>query len=88
MSTSNRVAIYKRLVDHFGDQTSTAKALRCKQPSVNQWVNGKSSMSVSKALLAEQVTGGLFKAVDLCKELEDLGISSVQGQISNSQDAA
>ena len=88
MDTSERVELYKKLVDHFGDQTATAKALGCKQPSVNQWVSGKSSMSLSKALLAEQLTGGLFKAVDLCKELKEAGISSIQGKFTKSQDAA
>ncbi|MCU4582904.1 helix-turn-helix domain-containing protein [Acinetobacter gyllenbergii] len=63
--------IYQRLVNHFGNQESTAKALLVKQPSVSNWVNEKKTMSERTALRAEKVTHGQFKAIDLCPALAE-----------------
>ena len=57
--------LYNRVVDHFGGQTPTAKALGIEQPSVNAWVKGKAKMSINSALKTEKETFGKFKAVDL-----------------------
>lgn len=58
-------AIHK-LVDHFGDQVKTAKALGVSQSAVSQWLSGSSRMSALVAVRAESVTDGAFKAGDLC----------------------
>jgi transcriptional repressor of cell division inhibition gene dicB len=59
----------QRLVQHFGDQTKTAKALGVSQPAVSQWLRGACGMSPVIALKAEMVTGGAFMACDLCPSL-------------------
>jgi hypothetical protein len=66
--------IYQKLVDHFGSQESTAKALLVKQPSVSNWVNQKKGMSEQVALRAQRVTNGIFKAADLCPALAEFKI--------------
>ena len=62
--------IYTQIVDHFGDQNKTAKALGVSQASVNAWVNGKASMSVLIALKAQCITENNFLATDLCPSLK------------------
>ncbi|MCG2572009.1 helix-turn-helix domain-containing protein [Acinetobacter sp. ME22] len=67
--------IYQSLVNHFGGQENTAKALDVKQPAVSQWVRRTRNMSEKVAVRAEKATFGKFKAVDLCpslKEFQDL----------------
>ena len=59
----------EKLIEHFGDQVKTAKALGVSQSAVSQWLSGSSRMSALVALRAENETGGLFKAVDLCPAL-------------------
>lgn len=59
----------QKLVDHFGDQVKTAKAVGVSQSAVSQWLSGASRMSALVALRAESETGGLFKAVELCPAL-------------------
>lgn len=54
------------LVSHFGDQVKTAKALGVTQSAVSQWLSGSSRMSALVAVRAEAVTGGAFRAADLC----------------------
>lgn len=58
--------IFSELVDHFGGQQSTAKALRVNQGAVSNWVNSKHGMSPAVALRAEKLTEGKFTAVQLC----------------------
>jgi len=67
----NLVCKYKELVEHFGSQTLTAKALEIKQPSVKAWISGKTKMSEKIAIRAQVATNGKFKAVDLCPALKD-----------------
>lgn len=59
----------QQLIDHFGDQVKTAKALGVTQSAVSQWISGSSRMSAVVATRAEAETGGKFKAVDLCPAL-------------------
>lgn len=63
--------VYQKLVEHFGNQQKTAKALNVSQPSVNAWVLGKTNMSALVAIKAERATNGIFKAHDLCKRIKD-----------------
>jgi DNA-binding transcriptional regulator YdaS (Cro superfamily) len=62
--------IYEQLVKHFGTQVKTGEALGIDQTTVSGWVTGKRGMHAITALKAEEVTGGLFKAVDLCPRLK------------------
>ena len=58
------------LVNHFDkSQSKTAKALKVSQPTVSGWVRGEHGMSAAVALRAEIITGGKFKAVCLCPDL-------------------
>ena len=56
-------------LSYAGDQVKTAKALGVSQSAVSQWLSGSSRMSALVALRAENETGGLFKAIDLCPAL-------------------
>ncbi|WP_447896020.1 Cro/CI family transcriptional regulator [Vreelandella sp. GE22] len=58
--------IFSSLVDHFGGQQSTAKALGVNQGAVSNWVRGKHGMSPAVALRAEELTEGRFKRYQLC----------------------
>ncbi|MCW1937549.1 helix-turn-helix domain-containing protein [Pseudomonas sp. MDMC_285] len=60
---------YERLVAHFKSQENTATALGVKQGTVSGWITGKHGMSAVTALRAERVTGGAFKAHELCPAL-------------------
>lgn len=55
-----------KLVEHFGGQTKTAKALGVSQAAVSYWLSGANAMSAATAFKAEEVTGGLFTAKELC----------------------
>lgn len=59
----------QKLIDHFGGQMKTAKALGVSQSAVSQWLSGSSRMSALVAVRAESETDGLFKYVDLCPAL-------------------
>ncbi|MBT2773820.1 helix-turn-helix domain-containing protein [Halomonas sp. ISL-60] len=58
--------LFNRLVNHFETQTKAAVALGVDQTTVSGWVRGKHGMSPAVALRAEKITGGQFKAADLC----------------------
>lgn len=60
----------ERLIEHFGSQTKTAKALSVSQPSVSYWLNGVCAMDADKALLAQDLTGGKVMAWELCPKLQ------------------
>lgn len=64
------MAIFEKLVSHFGSQVKAAEALGVKQGTVSGWVSGKHGMSALTAIRAERVTGGVFKAEELCPDLE------------------
>ena len=67
---------YERLINYFGGQHATAKALQCTQPSVWAWTVGKTNMSATLAIKAEKLTNGEIKASDLCPALAELdGVS-------------
>lgn len=69
MNTS-LVPVYEKLVNHFGGQTKTARALNVKQPSVHAWIKGEANMSPLVALRAEKQTNGIFEAEQLCPEIK------------------
>ncbi|OTG64366.1 hypothetical protein B9T25_13070 [Acinetobacter sp. ANC 4470] len=62
--------LYQLLVNHFGGQENTAKALQVKQPAVSSWVRGNKNMSELVAIRAQVATKGEFKAIDLCPSLK------------------
>lgn len=66
--------IYEKLATHFGGQVKTAAALGVEQGTVSGWVRGKHGMSPIAALKAEQATGGIFKASDLCPSLRSVSV--------------
>lgn len=59
----------KKLVEHMGGPTECARQLGVSQPTAWNWANKDHGMSAVNALKAEQITGGKFKAVDLCPDL-------------------
>ncbi|NHC02359.1 helix-turn-helix domain-containing protein [Acinetobacter sp. 187] len=63
------IALYRKVVRHFGSQQKTADALGITQPSVNAWLVGKSQMSPIAAFKVERITNGRFKADELCPKL-------------------
>lgn len=56
----------EKLIAHFGDQTKTAKALGVSQAAVSYWLSGAHSISAEHAFRAEELTGGLVTARELC----------------------
>ncbi|WP_445360400.1 YdaS family helix-turn-helix protein [Microbulbifer sp. EKSA005] len=62
----------KKLIEHFGSQKAAAKALRISQPTISNLLNGNHGASAVLALRAEQVAGGVVRAVDLCPKLAEL----------------
>lgn len=56
---------FKRLVEHFGSQATTAGALNVKQGTVSGWVRGLHGCSAEVALRAEMLTDGKIRARDL-----------------------
>ncbi|MEH6641423.1 Cro/CI family transcriptional regulator [Vreelandella glaciei] len=57
---------FQRLVNHFGGQLHTAKALNVNQGAVSNWVRGKHGMSPAVALRVEKLTDGKFTRWQLC----------------------
>lgn len=56
----------EKLVAHFGGQTKTAKALGVSQAAVSYWISGATSITAEHAFKAEELTGGLVTARELC----------------------
>lgn len=65
--------LFQDLVAHFGGQIKTGEVLKVDQSTVSGWVTGRHGMNPLNALKAERVTGGKFKAKDLCPELASVG---------------
>jgi len=63
--------MYQSLVEHFGGQVATAKALKVSQANISGYVSGRWNMSEVVAMRAEQATEGKFKAIDLCPSLKE-----------------
>ena len=63
--------IYQNLVEYFGGQVATAKALRVSQSNISGYTSGRWNMSERIAIRAEKATDGKFKAVDLCPTLKE-----------------
>ncbi|MBI6920262.1 helix-turn-helix domain-containing protein [Pseudomonas monteilii] len=55
-----------KLIQHFGTQSLTAKALGVSQATVSYWLSGSVKISAEKAFLAELATGGAISAASLC----------------------
>lgn len=55
-----------KLINHFGTQALTAKALGVSQATVSYWLSGAVKISAEKAFLAELATGGAVSAASLC----------------------
>jgi|AntRauTorcE11897_2_1112592.scaffolds.fasta_scaffold34377_2 DNA-binding transcriptional regulator YdaS (Cro superfamily) len=60
------------LIEFFGTQEKTAKALGASQVTVSGWLNGLHGMHPVTAMKAEKLTGGKILAVDLCPRLKEL----------------
>lgn len=56
----------EKLLEHYGTQEATARALGVAQPSVHAWAAGKGGVSAVVAIRAERKTDGLVSAEDLC----------------------
>lgn len=56
---------FTKLVEFFGSQLKTAKALRVKQGSVSGWIRGVHGCSAEVALRAEALTAGEIVASNL-----------------------
>lgn len=66
----------ERLVEYFGGQTKTAKALGVSQPAVHHWLSGAHALSARKAFLAEQLTEGKIQAWELCPQIPRKGVAA------------
>jgi len=69
--------IYQNLVEHFGGQVATAKALSVSQANISGYVAGRWNMSEKVAIRAERVTNGKFKATDLCPSLREFQVLTI-----------
>ncbi|POQ03666.1 transcriptional regulator [Pseudomonas syringae] len=54
------------LIEYFGSQALTGKALGVSQATVSYWLSGAQKVTPEKALLAELATHGAIKASSLC----------------------
>ncbi len=54
------------LINHFGTQALTARALGVSQATVSYWRSGSLKISPEKAFLAEVATDGAITASSLC----------------------
>lgn len=71
MDTTFKKAV-EALIDHFdGSQVRAAQAIGVRQPTISGWLNSGHYARAKHALRAEQVTGGLVKASDLCPDLRN-----------------
>ena len=62
----------KKLIDYFGSQVATAKALNRTQALISKLLNNKAKVSPLLAIKAEKITNGQIKAIDLCPKLKEL----------------
>lgn len=68
--SDERIQLFQEVINHFGNQPKTAKALGIKQSSVRTWLfSGR--MSADNALLVQKLTDGKFKALDLRPSLRE-----------------
>ncbi len=63
---------YQQLIDYFGSQAATAKAIGVKQPTISGYLTGRWNITPIVAMRAEVATNGAIKAVDLCPALKDI----------------
>ena len=62
----------KALIEFFGNQNETARALGTSQATVSGWLNNAHGMHPVTAMKAERLTAGKIKASDLCPRLKEL----------------
>lgn len=62
--------IYSELIKHLGGQVKAAYELGVNQSTVSNYKTGRHTMSALVAMRAEKITGGKFKAVDLCPAIK------------------
>ncbi|QQE82909.1 transcriptional regulator [Pseudomonas putida] len=75
-----------RLINHFGTQALTAKALGVSQATVSYWLSGAVRMSAEKAFLAELATGGAVAAASLCPLIAQVEARHKVGESSAKND--
>lgn len=61
--------LMKEVVEYFGSQKATAEAAGVKQPSVSDWVTGRTKPSLRALLRIQKKSKGRFKAKELRPEL-------------------
>ena len=59
----------RELIEYFGTQTQMARAIGIHQGGISSYLNGRHGISQTVAKTIERVTGGKFKAVDLCPRI-------------------
>lgn len=55
----------KKLIDFYGSRSRLARALGVHRAAVTQWCD-QGGLPPKRAIQVEQLTGGMFKAVDIC----------------------
>ena len=58
----------KKIIAFFGGTSATATALGVAPSAVSQWIKDD-RIPPQRALEIESITGGKFRAVDICREL-------------------
>ena len=57
----------REIITHFGGTTATATALGVAPSAVSQWIK-EDRIPPQRAIEIEALTGGMYRAVDICKE--------------------
>jgi DNA-binding transcriptional regulator YdaS (Cro superfamily) len=57
----------REIITYFGGTTATATALGIAPSAVSQWIKDN-RIPPQRAIEIEALTGGTFRAVDICKE--------------------
>ena len=57
----------REIITHFGGTTATATALGVAPSAVSQWIT-EDRIPPQRAIEIEALTGGMYRAVDICKE--------------------
>lgn len=72
----------RTLINHFGTQALTAKALGVSQATISYWLSGSQKISPEKAFLAELMTEGAVTAASLCALLAQVEARHKVGESS------
>ena len=57
----------REIIKHLGGTTATATALGVAPSAVSQWIK-EDRIPPQRAIEIEALTGGMYRAVDICKE--------------------